>query len=127
MSSQVRHSLELQARSMPDLELLLLHGSRARNHSTSQSDWDFGYMASQGFDVARALAGIVEVICDDRVDLVNLATAGGLLRYRAARDGIVLFEYRPRLGEQFRLDAALFWCDAEPVLQQGYRAVLERI
>lgn len=99
----------------------------ARGESRAQSDWDFGYVGGPQLDVAGLLAGIVEVIHDDRVDLVDLTTAGGLLRYRSARDGVVLFESRPRLGEQFRLDAAGFWCDAGPLLQQGYRAVLERI
>jgi predicted nucleotidyltransferase len=127
MSTLHRDSLEGLARSTPDLDLLLLYGSRARGDSRAQSDWDFGYVGGPQLDAAGLLAGIVEVIRDDRVDLVNLATAGALLRYRSARDGVVLYESRPRLGEQFRLDAADFWCDAQPVLQRGYQAALERI
>lgn len=113
------------ARSAPDLDLLLLHGSRARGETHAGSDWDFGYLGGAELDVAGLLAAIVETLHDDRVDLVNLATGSGLLRYRAARDGVILFESMPGLGEQFRLDAVGFWCDAQPVLQRGYRAVLE--
>lgn len=112
------------ARATPGLELLLLFGSRARNDGQPGSDWDFGYLAAPNFDLPGLLAAIVETIGSDRVDLVDLSRAGGLLRYRAARDGQVVFEARPRLAEQFCLDAAQFWCDAAPVIQRGYDQVL---
>ena len=115
------------AASTPALELLLLFGSRARGASHEGSDWDIGYVASRGFDATALLAAIVERLNDDRVDLVDLSRASGLLRYRAARDGAVVFEARPRLAEQFRLDAADFWCDAGPLLQRGYADVLSRL
>jgi predicted nucleotidyltransferase len=125
ISVATRNALQALARATPDLDLLLLHGSRARGDMHAGSDWDFAYLGGARLDVAALLAAIVEAIHDDRLDLADLAKAGGLLRYRAARDGIVLFESRPRLAEQFRLDAVGFWCDAQPVLQRGYRAVLE--
>jgi hypothetical protein len=55
------------------------------------------------------------------------AHAGGLLRHRAARDGQVVFEARPRLAEQFRLDASQFWCDAAYMPRHGYDEVLEEL
>jgi hypothetical protein len=61
------------------------------------------------------------------VDLVDLQRASGLLRYRAARDGLLVYEAEPRLGERFRLDAAQFWCDAAPVLRRGYEGVLAEL
>jgi hypothetical protein len=101
--ASLRPALMELARSAPGLDLLLL------------------------FDAAGLLAAVIETVGRDDVDLVDLARAGGLLRYRAARDGEVLFESRPRAGEQFRLDAAQFWCDAEPVLRHGYEAVLREL
>ena len=77
--------------------------------------------------MATLLAGLVETLHDDHIDLTDLATAGGLLRYRAARDGEVLFESRPGLGEQFRFEAVGFWCDVQPLLQRGYQSVLDRL
>jgi predicted nucleotidyltransferase len=111
----------------PGLELLMLFGSRARGDAHHGSDWDFGYLAAGDIDHAALLAAIVETVRSDRVDLVNLAPASGLLRYRAARDGVVVFEARPRLSEAFRLEALDFWCDAGPLLQQGYAAVLAEL
>ena len=108
----------------PGLDLLMLFGSRARHQEHSRSDWDFGYLGDQTLDVAALLAELVEAVGSDRVDVVDLAHASGLLRFRAARDGVALFESRPRVMEVFCLDAADFWCDAEPILRHGYRDVL---
>ena len=38
------------AKGMSGLRLLVLHGSRARDDARKDSDWDFGYLADEGFD-----------------------------------------------------------------------------
>ncbi len=128
MSSGSRRSSEEElaglAESDPALDLLLLFGSRARGDAQPDSDWDLGYLAAPTFDAAAFLAAVVECLRSDRVDLVDLSQASGLLRYRAARDGVALFERHPRLAEQYRLDAADFWCDAGAIATQGYEDVL---
>jgi predicted nucleotidyltransferase len=112
------------AQATPGLEVLLLFGSRARGDAHARSDWDFGYLADGEFDVATLTGACIHIVGSDRVDLVDLQRASGLLRYRAARDGHLLYEARPRRAEAFRLEAAQFWCDAAPVLQRGYDSVL---
>lgn len=120
-------TLARMAQDIPGLELLLLFGSRAREESHSRSDWDLGYLATSDTDPAALRARVVESVGTDRVDLVDLERAGGLLRYRAARDGQLVFEFRPGVGDRFRLEAARFWCDAAPVLQRGYEDVLAEL
>ena len=115
------------AQATPGVELLLLFGSRARDASHSQSDWDLGYLAAAHLDPAALRARVVDALGTDRIDLVDLARASGLLRYRAARDGQLLFEGRSGLAEQFRFDAVRFWCEAAPVLQRGYEDVLAKL
>jgi predicted nucleotidyltransferase len=122
--SRVMDSVARAAQATPGLELLLLFGSRARGDDQPGSDWDFGYLATDALDVAAWLSTLVELVGSDRVDLVDLRRAGGLLRYRAARDGRLVYEAHPRLAERFSLEAAQFWCDASPVLQRGYDDVL---
>lgn len=117
-------TLTRTAQDTPGLELLLLFGSRAREDSHSRSDWDLGYLAVGDTDPATLRARLVESLGTDRVDLADLKRAGGVLRYRAARDGRLVFEARPGVGDRFRLEAARFWCDAAPVLQRGYEDVL---
>jgi predicted nucleotidyltransferase len=127
LSAQTLDALRRVAEPIPQLELLLLFGSRARGDAHPQSDWDFGYLAGEAMDPSGLLGAIVETIGTDRVDVVDLARASGLLRFRAARDGDVVYEATPRRAERFRLDAVLFWCDARPVLERGYAELLAEL
>jgi Polymerase beta, Nucleotidyltransferase len=102
----------------------LLFGSRARGNASSLPDWDFGYLADDGMGLPTLLGALVAAVGTDRVDLVDLQRASGLLRYRAARDGHTVFEASPGLADRFRLEAADFWCDAISVLRRGYEDVL---
>jgi predicted nucleotidyltransferase len=115
------------ARHARGLELLVLFGSRARGDAHAGSDWDFGYLATPSADVTGLLTTLVEITGSDRVDLVDLARAGGVLRFRAARDGQVLYERGPGLGNAFRLEAAHFWCDMAPVFGPAHADVLARL
>lgn len=108
------------------MRLLVLFGSRARGHAHERSDWDFGYLADAGFDPEPLHRGLVVELRSERVDLVNLATASGLLRYRAAAQARVILE-RADEFRRFWLEAVGFWCDAEPVLRGGYDRVFERL
>jgi len=110
----------------PGLRALLLFGSRARGDAAPTADWDFAYLADASFDPAAFVAELMRLLGTDRVDLVDLSAASGLLRFRAARDGIAVCGDADAI-ERFRIDAASFWCDAEPVLRAAYDAVLERL
>ena len=117
----------LEAKPHPGLRLLLLFGSRARGDAKAAADWDLAYLASAPFDADGLLADLAGAIGVDRIDLVDLSRAGGQLRYRAARDGRVLFEVRPGEFERFWLDAVSFWCDVAPVVERAYEGVLSRL
>lgn len=108
------------------LQALVLFGSRARGDAAGGSDWDFGYLARDRFDAAAFLGTLVFTLETDRVDLVDLVTASGLLRYRAARDGRLVWGDEGAF-QRFWLDAVDFWCDAQPVLRPAYEAVLARL
>ena len=111
------------AASASGLELLVLHGSRARGDATASSDWDFGALG--GFDPARLAARLGEAVGSDRVDVADLARAGALLRYRAARDGVVIFELRAGAYDRFWKEAVGFYCDAKVPLSRAWEGVLE--
>jgi predicted nucleotidyltransferase len=114
---------ELAARE-PGLELLVLFGSRARGDASAASDWDFGYLASEPFVAEAFLSRLVEALKTERIDLANLERAGGLLRFRAARDGVVVHERVPDAFADFWMAAVDFWCDAGPLIRAGYEANL---
>ena len=113
------------SRRAPGLRLLILFGSRARGDAHAGSDWDFGFLAGPGFDPDELLTRLTILLGTDRIDLVDLSRAGGLLRFRAASDGKILFESTAGVFERFWLEAVSFWCDAGPVLEEAYEAVLE--
>ena len=56
----------------------------------------------------------------DHIDLADLGRAGALLRYRVARDGVVVFERERGRFERFWLEAVDTWCDLAPVLEPAY-------
>lgn len=118
-------TLQATAHAHPGLELLVLYGSRARGDAHTSSDWDFAYLAAPNFDASLLQADLVAALGTDRVDLANLATSGGLIRYRVARDGLVVLESKPDRFARFWFDAVSFWCDAAPVLQAGYKVILD--
>jgi predicted nucleotidyltransferase len=126
-ASSVIGDLRTVAARQRGLTLLVLFGSRARGDASSHADWDFGYLSDGSVDMLAVMAALSEAVGSERVDLVDLARASGLLRYRAARDGIPVHETTPGTFDRFRFEAARFWYDAEPVLRPGYDAALDRL
>jgi uncharacterized protein len=122
-SPEIERVIEL-ARQSPGLELLLLFGSRARGDFHPGSDWDFGYLGGPEFDPDDLLARLVLDLETDRIDLVNLDRANGLLRYRAAAEGHPLFESALDRFARFWFDAVSFWCDMGPIIRAGYEEIL---
>jgi predicted nucleotidyltransferase len=108
------------------LRLLVLFGSRGRGDHRPESDWDFGYLADPSLDELALRADLARALETERIDLVDLARASGLLRYRAVRDGVVILD-RQDTWPSFTFDVATFWFDAEPVLNAEYEAMLERM
>jgi predicted nucleotidyltransferase len=113
------------AREFPGLDLLLLFGSRARGDDHPGSDWDFAYLAGPGFDPDDLLARLVLLLDTDRIDLVDLRRANGLLRYRAAAEGRPSFQSGPDVFERFWFEAVSFWCDMGPIIRAGYEEILQ--
>jgi predicted nucleotidyltransferase len=120
-------SLRALAAGHAGLLLLVLYGSRARGDAHQGSDWDFGYEADATLDPDRLLAALAEHLDADRIDLVDLDRAGALLRYRAARDAVVVFERQEGQFERFWLRAVDTWCDLAPILEPAYEQLLESL
>lgn len=111
----------------PSLELVLLFGSRARGDAQVSSDWDFGYIANLDFDSLAFYSELILLLGTEKVDFVDLKRANGLLRFRAAQDGRIVFEKTPGEYEKFALQAVNFWCDAGPLLRYEYAKLLENL
>lgn len=115
------------ARATAGLELLILFGSRARGDARPGADWDFGYLADAAVDAPGLLAALVGALGNDRVDLVDLRQASGLLRFRAACEGVSVYEASADRLDRYRLQAVQFWCDNAVVFDRGYDEILETL
>lgn len=104
--------------------LAVLHGSRARGEAGPRSDWDVAVQVGRSSDIAAVAARIAEVVGTDAVDVVDLERTSALLRYRAARDGVLLYEHGVGAFLDFRIAATLFWCDTGPVVRAAQERVL---
>jgi predicted nucleotidyltransferase len=109
------------------LHLAVVFGSRARGDATAVSDWDVAYLADERLDRDALLSDLIRGLDTDRIDLVDLDRAGGLVRFRVARDGRVVFEAHADAFARFWLEAVDFWCDAGPVIRAGYEDVLAEL
>lgn len=112
-----------------DVSVLLLHGSRARGDAGPEADWDFGVLSVPGGSPDLAAMGtlLVGLLRTERVDVADLGSASALLRFRAARDGVVVLEREPGAALRFRENAVRFWCDAGPVIRAAHDDVLARL
>jgi len=124
VSPEMQRELRAVARASSGLELLVVFGSRGRGEAHPGSDWDFAFRGTESLDVGKLHADLAAALGTDRLDLVDLDRAGGLLRYGVARDGVPLFEAYPHAFEQFWLHAVDFWCDAQHVLVPAYESIL---
>lgn len=105
----------------PGLHLIVLHGSRARGDG---ADWDFGVLTDGRVDLAALTSSLTGLLGTDAVDVVDLDRTSALLRYRAARDGVALWERQAGAFLEFRLDPVRYWCDAGPVIRAAQEDVL---
>lgn len=113
-----------RAIAQPGLDLVVLHGSRARGDATPTSDWDFAFLGDETVDVEQLAVDLTDASLGGEVDVVDLRRAGGLLRYRVARDGVVLFDRSGHAFETFAIAALRFWFDAAPTLNRAYDQLL---
>jgi predicted nucleotidyltransferase len=127
MDKDVANKIICCAKKYPEIELIMLFGSQARGEAEESSDWDLGYIAAKNFDSTALYTDLILALRTDKVDLVNLSKANGLLRYRVTKDGKAVYEKRDGEYEKFWLQAVDFWCDAGPIIRAEYEALLRRI
>lgn len=101
------------AKAIPNLNLLVLFGSRARGNHHTNSDWDFAviydpkyprlnYQDAWGWLKIRQSLETIFNIPEDKIDVVDLDQCSPWLAHSIAQDGQVLYEKTPGEFEQFR-------------------------
>ncbi len=94
----------------PPLQLAILFGSRARGAARPDSDIDIAIVpvdTALSLRDENRLVAKLERATDAAVDLVRLDRAAPALRWRIARDGIVLVSNPPHIAPRFLARTAI--------------------
>jgi predicted nucleotidyltransferase len=83
------------------LQLVLLFGSLATGKGHRRSDVDIGFLFDSATDILDLTNKVTRFLGNDKVDVVDLRRASPLLRFAAARKGIILYERDPGLFSRF--------------------------
>jgi uncharacterized protein len=83
------------------LQLVLLFGSLATGKGHRRSDVDIGFLFDSATDILDLTNKVTRFLGNDKVDVVDLRRASPLLRFAAARKGIILYEREPGLFSRF--------------------------
>jgi predicted nucleotidyltransferase len=104
------------------VRVALLFGSTARGHERPDSDVDVGFVpldAGMSLSDELLLQARLERVAGRPVDLVRLDQADSVLRWRAARDGIVLLSHAPGDAARLLAEIALEHADLAPLVEEG--------
>jgi predicted nucleotidyltransferase len=104
------------------LHVVLLFGSAARGELRADSDLDVGILPvdpNQPLAAELALQSDLERATKRRVDLVRLDRADLLVRWEAARTGMLVFEDGAGRAAHFRAETALEHADMAPLIEAG--------
>jgi len=113
---------------LPELQMVVLFGSRARAQAHDQSDWDIGVLTEVGsyegfaqFELQGTLSEILSIPFD-RMDLVNLRYCSPLLGFAIARDGKPIYQTTPIAFTRFQVKASKIYADTAKFrrLQRAY-------
>jgi uncharacterized protein len=126
-----RHdSIRQVLRAGPPLRLAILFGTRARGTARPDSDLDLAIIpvdAALSLRDENLLVANLERATGVEVDLVRLDRATPALRWRIARDGIVLLSNPPHLAPRFLARAGIEHDDMRELEVQAMRRYRSRL
>jgi predicted nucleotidyltransferase len=104
------------------IQLLALFGSHVKGGNRGDSDVDVAFLADEGrrTNPLNLYGDLVPVLGTDRLDLVNLRSAGPLLRWNVAREGVCIWSREPDVWLRLMIKASHEWNDNRRY--QKYRA-----
>ena len=116
------------ASSHPEVQLIVLFGSVARGQPRPDSDADIAILGGGLWQMQDVATKVAAALGRD-ADVVDLGAASELLRFYAARDGVLLYERQQESWARFQADAAVRYFDLAPLRElcaQGVRRRLAR-
>lgn len=106
--------------------LVVIFGSIARGQPSPWSDVDIGVSGCEFWEGLRIGARIGAALGREP-HVVDLDTASDALRFRVAREGILLWEAAPGTWTRFRADSAVRYFDVLPIVKRCAEGVRSRL
>jgi predicted nucleotidyltransferase len=106
--------------------LLVIFGSIARGRPMPWSDVDIGVSGGEFWEGLRVGARIGAALGREP-HVVDLDTASEALRFRVAREGILLWEVAPGTWARFQAESALRYFDVQTIVKRCTEGVRGRI
>jgi len=121
-------TLRRTAAALPDVDLLVLFGSRAGRSARADSDIDLAIgLPNHGAEVRRAVEVAFARAVHVRADVVFLDGAPPQLRFEIARSGVVLFERTAGAWTRERARAMVDWWDWAPMARRIHARAVARL
>lgn len=121
-------ALRRTAEALPDVDLLVLFGSRAEGSARGDSDIDIAVgAAGSGADIRRTIEIAFARAVRAPIDLLFLDTAPPQLRFEMARKGVLLFERIPGRWARERARAMVDWWDWAPLARRIHDRAIARL
>lgn len=114
----------------PPVRLALLFGSAARGALRPDSDVDIAVVFTEPdltLSEELALQARLAKVAGREVDLVRLDRASSMLRWRVAKEGVVLLADPPVEAVRFRARAAIDHADMLPQLEHAQERIRQRL
>jgi predicted nucleotidyltransferase len=105
------------------LQFVLLFGSQSSGQAQAESDIDLGFLYDEPVDLLNLTNKVIQLLCKDRVDVVDLRRANPLLCYSAARQGKLLYERCPGLFNRFYSLSFRRYVDTKKLRDARQRAI----
>src|SRR5438552_16050138 len=93
------------------IELVVLFGSVAKGRARTRSDLDIAVRGDELIDLDALYVVLVPRLGTERLDLVDLRTAGSALAFEVARHGQPLYERAAGAFRSFQVLASGRYCD----------------
>lgn len=106
--------------------LVVIFGSVARGRPSPWSDVDIGVSGGEYWEGLRIGAQIGAAIGREP-HVVDLDTASDALRFRVAREGILLWEDAPKTWTRFQADSAVRYFDVQSIVARCAEGVRRRL
>jgi predicted nucleotidyltransferase len=121
-------ALRRAAEAFPDVDLLVLFGSRVGRSARADSDVDVAIgLSGRNADVRRAVEIAFARAVRAPVDVLFLDTAPPQLRFEMARSGVLLFERTEGAWARERARAMVDWWDWAPLARRIHDRAVARL